>query len=94
MPGSDRADPGPARLDRPPDPRPARPEPPGPPGSAHGRVIRRYERSRPGELVHVDVKKPGRIPGGGGWRVHDRAACPDRRRTTGYDYIHASGQDT
>ena len=29
----------------------------------------RYERDRPGELVHVDVKKLGRIPDGGGWRV-------------------------
>ena len=32
----------------------------------------RYERSRPGELVHVDVKKLGRIEGGAGWRVRDR----------------------
>ncbi len=29
----------------------------------------RYERSRPGELLHVDVKKLGRIQGGAGWRV-------------------------
>ncbi len=28
----------------------------------------RYERDRPGELVHMDVKKLGRIPDGGGWR--------------------------
>ena len=34
----------------------------------------RYERSRPGELVHVDVKKLGKIPDGGGWRAHGRAA--------------------
>jgi hypothetical protein len=41
-----------------------------------GEVIRasrstalRYERERPGELVHVDVKKLGRIPDGGGWRA-------------------------
>ncbi|MGW3176223.1 leucine zipper domain-containing protein, partial [Streptomyces sp. NPDC001153] len=58
-----------------------------------GQVIRRYERSRPGELVHVDVKKLGRIPNGGGWRVHGRAACPDRRRTTGFDYIHSAVDD-
>ncbi len=32
----------------------------------------RYERSRPGELVHIDVKKLGRIEGGAGWRVRDR----------------------
>src|SRR3712207_9064849 len=35
-----------------------------------GRVIRRYERATAGELVHVDVKKLGRIPEGGGWRSH------------------------
>ncbi|MBK3647997.1 MULTISPECIES: IS481 family transposase, partial [Streptomyces] len=58
-----------------------------------GQVIRRYERSRPGELVHVDVKKLGRIPDGGGWRVHGRAACPDRRRSTGFDYIHSAVDD-
>jgi hypothetical protein len=33
----------------------------------------RYERERPGELVHVDVKKLGRIPDGGGWRAHGRS---------------------
>ena len=32
----------------------------------------RYERARPGELIHVDVKKLGRIEGGAGWRVRDR----------------------
>jgi hypothetical protein len=32
----------------------------------------RYERSRPGELVHLDVKKLGRIPDGGGWRSRGR----------------------
>lgn len=30
----------------------------------------RYEREQPGELLHVDVKKIGRIPDGGGWRAH------------------------
>jgi transposase len=58
-----------------------------------GQVIRRYERSRPGELIHVDVKKLGRIPECRGWGVHGRAACPDRRRTTGYDYIHSAVDD-
>ena len=38
-----------------------------------GRVIRRrYEHPRPGDLLHMDVKKLGRIPPGGGWRVHGR----------------------
>ena len=50
---------------------------------ATGEPVRRYERARPGELVHVDVKKLGRIPDGGGHRVLGRAACtrqPDPRR--------------
>jgi hypothetical protein len=37
-----------------------------------GAVVR-YQRERPGELVHIDVKKLGRIPDGGGHRVHGRA---------------------
>lgn len=36
-----------------------------------GEVVR-YERANPGDLVHVDVKKFGRIPAGGGWKVHGR----------------------
>ena len=36
----------------------------------------RYERARPGELVHMDVKKLGRIPEGGGWRPTDAAPSP------------------
>ncbi len=34
-----------------------------------GQVIRRIESDRPGDLVHVDVKKLGKIPAGGGWRM-------------------------
>jgi hypothetical protein len=42
-----------------------------------------YERSRPGELVHMDVGKLGRIPDGGGWRAHGRLGrCSRYRRTT------------
>jgi transposase InsO family protein len=37
--------------------------------------IRRMEMSRPGELVHIDIKKMGRIPKGGGWRLHGRAVA-------------------
>src|SRR5688572_14521500 len=44
------------------------------------RPIRRYERARPGELVHVDVKKLGRIRPGGGHRVHGRQATRRNRR--------------
>ena len=36
---------------------------------ASRRTAVRYERARPGELVHVDVKKIGKIPDGGGWRA-------------------------
>ncbi|GAB3006223.1 IS481 family transposase [Saccharothrix stipae] len=39
---------------------------------ATGRVIRRYEHDAPGDLVHVDIKKLGNIPDGGGHRVHGR----------------------
>ena len=56
----------------------------------------RYERSRPGELVHMDVKKIGRIPDGGGWRAHGRAATSptkDRRHGAGFDYVHALVDD-
>jgi transposase InsO family protein len=40
----------------------------------------RYERQRPGELVHVDVKRLGRIEGGAGKRVTGVKRNPDRRR--------------
>jgi transposase InsO family protein len=51
--------------------------------------IRRYERERPGELVHVDVKKLAGIPTGGGWRQHGRGQAPTHKRgTIGYRYIH------
>ena len=58
-----------------------------------GRVIRRYERERPGELVHVDVKKLGPIPPGGGHKVHGRAARPNWKRGLGYDYVHSCVDD-
>jgi transposase InsO family protein len=52
----------------------------------------RYERERPGEMVHVDVKKLGRIPDGGGWRSLGREAAnaaSHRNRKVGFDYVHA-----
>ena len=68
-----------------------------------GQVIRsskttavRYERDRPGELVHMDVKKLGKIPDGGGWRAHGRAATVDHRHKkvkVGYDYVHSLVDD-
>jgi transposase InsO family protein len=61
-----------------------------------GQVIRRYERERPGELVHVDVKKLGRIPAGGGHRLLGRDLGEAHRRgrvRPGYDYLHAAVDD-
>jgi transposase InsO family protein len=60
---------------------------------ATGRVIRRYEHAAPGDLVHVDVKKVGRIPDGGGWRVHGRAARAGRKRGQGYTFLHTALDD-
>ena len=40
-----------------------------------GQLVRRYERARPGELVHVDVEKLGAIRPGGGWRAHGRGSA-------------------
>ncbi|SFK51186.1 leucine-zipper of insertion element IS481 [Geodermatophilus ruber] len=58
-----------------------------------GRVIRRYEHAAPGDLVQVDVKKLGRIPDGGGWRVHGRQHRPNRHRGRGYSYLHTAIDD-
>jgi transposase InsO family protein len=58
--------------------------------------IRRYERSRPGELVHIDVKKLGKIPTGGGHKVRGRPATSSgahRRLRTGYAYLHTAIDD-
>ena len=54
--------------------------------------IRRMEMDRPGELVHVDVKKLGRIPKGGGWRVRGRAypGAHARKRQLGYAFVHSA----
>jgi transposase InsO family protein len=63
----------------------------------------RYERSRPGELVHIDVKQLGRIEGGAGKRVTGGIKRnPDRRRldaagierkTIGWEYVHVAIDD-
>jgi transposase InsO family protein len=56
--------------------------------------VRRYQRDRPGELIHVDVKKISGIPEGGGWRTHGRGNAPTvRRSTTGYRFIHTALDD-
>lgn len=56
------------------------------------RSANRYEHPHPGSLVHVDVKKLGRIPDGGGWRAHGRSGAV-RGRGVGYDYVHAAIDD-
>jgi hypothetical protein len=61
----------------------------------------RYQRERPGELIHVDVKKLGRIQGGAGHRVtgrrHYNTRPTDRlgarRCTVGWDYVHIAIDD-
>jgi transposase InsO family protein len=68
-------------------------EPPEPPN--------RYERKRPGELIHVDVKKLGRIRGGAGHRITGRRhytptrtdAEGVRRETTGWEFCHVCVDD-
>ncbi|MFJ8812854.1 IS481 family transposase [Amycolatopsis thermoflava] len=52
----------------------------------------RYQRRAPGELLHIDVKKLGRVPDGGGWRVHGRREQV-RGRGIGYDYLHVAIDD-
>ena len=63
----------------------------------------RYERSRPGELVHIDVKKLGRIEGGAGKRVGGRVpgryrprradGSGSRRGTIGWEFVHVAVDD-
>lgn len=56
----------------------------------------RYEHDHPGSLVHTDVKKIGRIPDGGGWKLHGRqmGSTAARKRTRiGYDYVHSLVDD-
>jgi len=63
----------------------------------------RYQRARPGELIHIDVKKLGRIQGGAGKRVRDgmrqhynprrRDAAGVDRNTVGWEYVHIAIDD-
>jgi transposase InsO family protein len=65
------------------------------------RQVHRYERARPGELIHVDVKKLGRLREGGGWRVHGRDSAQRTHsraeqaagRRVGYEYVHCAVDD-
>ena len=61
----------------------------------------RYERARPGELLHIDVKKLGRIQGGAGHRItghqHYNSRPADaagvRRKSVGWEYVHVAVDD-
>lgn len=62
----------------------------------------RYERERPGELIHIDIKKLGRIQGGAGKRIFGGSSHPNPRltdatgnlrRTVGWDYVHVAIDD-
>ena len=53
----------------------------------------RYEHRDPGSLLHVDVKKLGRIPNGGGWRQHGRGTATPRGRGAGWDFVHVAVDD-
>jgi transposase InsO family protein len=63
--------------------------------------VNRYERSAPGELVHIDIKKLGRIEGGPGKRVTGRRrytrsqtdAAGVRRKRIGWEYVHVAVDD-
>lgn len=68
-----------------------------------GEVIRaskttavRYERAVPGDLIHMDVKKIGRIPDGGGWRARGRQSgrtSVQKKARIGFDYVHSAVDD-
>jgi transposase InsO family protein len=65
--------------------------------------VQRYERARPGELIHIDVKKLGRIQGGAGKRMRDGLrqhynptrtdAAGKRRQTVGWEFVHIAIDD-
>lgn len=65
------------------------------------RPVNRYEWDNPGDMIHVDIKKVGRIPHGGGWAVHGQGNDEHRQskrkasRTgrTGYAYLHSAVDD-
>ncbi|MYZ36477.1 IS481 family transposase, partial [Streptomyces sp. MnatMP-M17] len=72
-----------------------------PPTGEQLREVIRYEHDRVGDMVHVDIKKLGRIPTGGGWRMHGMGTDSARasKRTgpgtgkVGYTYLHAAIDD-
>ena len=56
----------------------------------------RYERDAPGDMIHIDVKKLGRIPEGGGWRADPSQSAANHRssdQNLGFDYVHVAVDD-
>ena len=56
----------------------------------------RYERGTAGELLHIDVKKLGKIPDGGGWRADPAQSRANHRKSSqkvGFDYVHVAVDD-
>jgi transposase InsO family protein len=69
----------------------------GAPIRATRATANRYEHEHPGDLIHIDVKKLGRIPDGGGWRVQGWTVANHQSRIDkkpiGFDYVHAAVDD-
>jgi len=61
------------------------------------RAVIRYERARPGELIHLDIKKLGKIPDGGGKRLDpgwkEAKTARHTSRGGGHDYVHVAVDD-
>ena len=61
------------------------------------REVVRYEHARPGALVHLDIKKLGRIPQGGGNRIlpgfAETHSGPQRGPRLGFDFVHVAVDD-
>ncbi len=56
----------------------------------------RNDLDRPGELIHIDVKKIGRIPDGGGWKAWGRkmgSTSTKKKNPVGYDHVHSAVDD-
>ena len=68
------------------------------PNGETNREVKEIIAKHPGHMIHLDVKKAGRIPDGGGWRAHGRgspeAKAVDQAKTrgarTGYVYLHSA----
>lgn len=65
---------------------------------ASRRTTNRYEYGAPGDMVHIDVKKLGRIPDGGGWRGRgetrrNHSQSHPLQKRLGFDYVHGAVDD-